>query len=604
MLPGVELLRLLGYGGQGRVWRVRRRSDGHVMALKVGGGPGDLARFEQARSVVGRVAGLPGVERLAVDELLRTADGTPALALELVPGRSLAEQVDHGSAGPLAVATWALELCRILERVHGRGLVHRDLTPGNVMASLTGAVTLVDFGLGRAPADPRLTAGVAGTPSYVPPEVYDGHEHDALGEVYAFGRLLGRLVDACSRSGAAGPGTDQTLAVALRRLADRAANLGREGRPASFAAIADELAVLLSARLAAVAGQAHSAAELAAASALARRAGLPAPDAQLADALERRAAAADAAGDLDCAIQALEAVQDLSCGAAGSARMARLLAERARRPRPPTFQDASSAHDDLRRAQLLLPDDIGLRDATAEAARRRALLALAESDMLPIAHMLPLAAELAEDAQRFDPGAFQADAMHLQAWDDACERLAEDGAPRVELLAAWQRHLALRPSGAPWPPALDALAVAAAQPTDDPDDPPPPPLEYVDTLPGPIDFGPGDRVVLARRPFPPGARVRVTGQGQVGPTQRTSTPKVFQWWCIFDVQVNGQTVQQVSRHDPHGGWLDPFHIGPLIATAGDDGTVEVVVRWSLCQVTGIGVGIPIRLERLEACLSG
>src|SRR5439155_25365206 len=122
------------------------------------------------------------VRTLGFEEL----DGEYLLVLELVRGRDLRALLrDHAPLGPPPPGVGAFivaEVCRGLAHAHARGLVHRDVTPSNILVSDDGAVKLSDFGLGRALASPeRLTrTGVlVGSLPYMAPEQLAGGEVDA-----------------------------------------------------------------------------------------------------------------------------------------------------------------------------------------------------------------------------------------------------------------------------------------------------------------------------------------------------------------------------------------------------------------------------------------
>lgn len=111
----------------------------------------------------------------------------PVLILEPLTGGSL----DHAlrSAGPLepgTVAQLGVQLCSALHYVHGRGLVHSDLKPGNVMGD-RGFAKVLDFSLARAPG--RGHAG-RGTAAYLAPEQARGGLVDALTDVWGIGAVL------------------------------------------------------------------------------------------------------------------------------------------------------------------------------------------------------------------------------------------------------------------------------------------------------------------------------------------------------------------------------------------------------------------------------
>ncbi len=157
-----EILGPLGAGGMGEVYRARDPRLDREVAVKIlpeafSQDPARLARFDrEARALAALnhpgIAGIHGIEE---------ADSGRFLVLELVEGETLATRL---ARGPLPVEE-ALAVCRqiaeALEVAHEKGLIHRDLKPGNVMVTPDEKVKLLDFGLAK---------GIEGEPSDSDPE--------------------------------------------------------------------------------------------------------------------------------------------------------------------------------------------------------------------------------------------------------------------------------------------------------------------------------------------------------------------------------------------------------------------------------------------------
>jgi len=122
---------------------------------------------------------------------LGMVDGTYFLALELVDGPPLGELIAEGPIPPPLAAYVVEQVLRGLDYAHRRGVVHRDLSSGNVLVSRDGEVKIVDFGI-AAPVDARGVAG--GSRGYVAPEQEAGGHADARSDLYAAGVLLWELV--------------------------------------------------------------------------------------------------------------------------------------------------------------------------------------------------------------------------------------------------------------------------------------------------------------------------------------------------------------------------------------------------------------------------
>jgi tetratricopeptide (TPR) repeat protein len=196
-VPGYELVGELGRGGMGVVYQARHLALNRTVALKmIRGGrdpsPQDLARFRTEAEAVARLQH-PGV--VQVYEVGEHA-GRPYLVLEYVPGGSLRDRL-RGTPLPAAGAARVVgAAARAVEAAHARGVLHRDLTPGNVLLTADGEPKLTDFGLAKLLAagdpGPTQTGAVMGTPSYMAPEQARGDAKSAGpgADVWALGAVL------------------------------------------------------------------------------------------------------------------------------------------------------------------------------------------------------------------------------------------------------------------------------------------------------------------------------------------------------------------------------------------------------------------------------
>jgi serine/threonine protein kinase len=120
----------------------------------------------------------------------------PYIVLEFVAGETLQERLRReGRLPPGEAVAVVLEIARALEDAHAHGIVHRDLTPRNVMLA-DGRVKVLDFGIARVAELPGLTApgAVLGTPAYAPPEWASGAA-DGRADLYALGVILFALLE-------------------------------------------------------------------------------------------------------------------------------------------------------------------------------------------------------------------------------------------------------------------------------------------------------------------------------------------------------------------------------------------------------------------------
>jgi serine/threonine-protein kinase len=239
-----DLLEQVGEGGMGVVWRARDRRLGRDVAIKllhlfVARDPEQRRRFErEARTL----AGLDSEHVVRVYDYVDTGDQA-FLVMEYVDGGNLAETTFGRLPLDVGEAAWyATAVAEALACAHGKGVIHRDLTPANVLIERdTARVVTTDFGLARAvrSAGSLTGAGVLlGTPEYWSPEQAIGREQDAASDMYALGCILFLLL-----SGRPPFEGGDRLAVGLRRAHEDPPSLQGDtiGVPASIAGLVDSL---------------------------------------------------------------------------------------------------------------------------------------------------------------------------------------------------------------------------------------------------------------------------------------------------------------------------------------------------------------------------
>jgi hypothetical protein len=195
-LGSYRILKVIGSGGMGVVFEAEDLQLGRPVALKVmkAAGPAAGQRFQrEARSMAAvRSDHVVTIYQVGEDR------GAPYLAMELLRGQSVDRWLARGHKPDTAeILRLGREVALGLAAAHERGLIHRDVKPGNIwLEAQTGRVKLLDFGLARAVAeDVQLTASgaVVGTPAYMAPEQARGDTFDHRADLFSLGVVLYRL---------------------------------------------------------------------------------------------------------------------------------------------------------------------------------------------------------------------------------------------------------------------------------------------------------------------------------------------------------------------------------------------------------------------------
>jgi len=193
-------VQLLAQGGSSMVFRGRDELLGKDVAIKLFGGtdPEQIAEFRAEVRVVASLGhhGIVSITDAGIDRSSED-DPRPFLVMEFVPGTTLREAIRHEPLSLVAAGEIGFELAEVLEYVHSHGVVHRDISPSNVMLVHYGTPSsrtrarLTDFGLAvasgsmREPGQPTY-----GTAAYLSPEQAAGDPITPASDIYSLGLVL------------------------------------------------------------------------------------------------------------------------------------------------------------------------------------------------------------------------------------------------------------------------------------------------------------------------------------------------------------------------------------------------------------------------------
>ncbi len=215
-----EILKLLGEGGMGAVYRARDNELERMVAVKVirpdlARNAQILHRFKQelilARQVTHR-----NIIRIFD---LGHAEGMRFITMEYIDGEDLSSLLVKRGRLPAAEAVAiVMQVALGLEAAHAEGVVHRDLKPQNIMLDPQGKVSVMDFGIARSvdASNMTRTGALMGTPTYMSPEQAQGQKVDARSDLYTLGIILYELL-----TGKAPFEADNPMATLVRRLQEK-----------------------------------------------------------------------------------------------------------------------------------------------------------------------------------------------------------------------------------------------------------------------------------------------------------------------------------------------------------------------------------------------
>jgi hypothetical protein len=238
-----EILRLLGKGSMGEVYLGLDPSLGREVAIKTIQ-PGNAfdtdgkARFErEARAM----AALNHPNIVTIFDF-GTVEDRLYLAMEYLPGDDLATLIQRGALDRLQLLEALAQACEGLGFAHSRGVIHRDVKPGNILVGVSGKrilAKLMDFGVASVDRSSLTEQGVwMGTVSYMAPEYLDTGKASGSADIFAAGVIMYEILTG-GRRPFAGESTTAILTAILRHPAEKMTEAERQGVPPAVLAVMD-----------------------------------------------------------------------------------------------------------------------------------------------------------------------------------------------------------------------------------------------------------------------------------------------------------------------------------------------------------------------------
>jgi tetratricopeptide (TPR) repeat protein len=195
------VLEEIGRGGMGVIYRARQRYSRRVVALKRilsyhADSPETLRRFRREAEAA---ASLDHPNILPIFEVAETEEKLPFFTMKFAPGGSLLEAAPAFRRDPRSSVELMIKVARALQYAHERGILHRDLKPGNILLDAHDAPLISDFGLAKwldTDSDITRTLMIFGTPGYVAPEQARGGDAKVgpAADIYSLGAMLFELL--------------------------------------------------------------------------------------------------------------------------------------------------------------------------------------------------------------------------------------------------------------------------------------------------------------------------------------------------------------------------------------------------------------------------
>ncbi len=188
-----QLIERIGAGGMGEVYRAVNVHDGTPAAVKILF-PEQTADPTARKRLEGEGEIVAALEHPGIVRLLERGEhaGRLYLAMELLPGDTLAQRLTRGKLSERRALQMGTQIASALQALHAHGVIHRDVTAGNIMCLPSGRFVLLDFGLARGAARTTLTeaATMVGTLPYMAPEILRSEAVDEASDLWSLGVVL------------------------------------------------------------------------------------------------------------------------------------------------------------------------------------------------------------------------------------------------------------------------------------------------------------------------------------------------------------------------------------------------------------------------------
>ena len=195
-----EIVEIIGRGGMGAVYlahdtKLDRSVAIKSIPLKLAGDSTTKVRFKREARLL---ASLNHPNIAVIHEIIEQDDDSGYLVLEYVPGQTLTERIARKPVKLEEALSIGRQIAEAISAAHEKGVVHRDLKPGNIKITPDGRVKVLDFGLAKASASEAMTeettvtqpGRIIGTPAYMSPEQARGKPTDKRSDIWSFGCVL------------------------------------------------------------------------------------------------------------------------------------------------------------------------------------------------------------------------------------------------------------------------------------------------------------------------------------------------------------------------------------------------------------------------------